>query len=354
MTPEKYESTQARLKKIEEELVAPGTTSDQKLYRSLTQEHARLSELISLSNEIASFEKQLQENSELIKTETEPEFLQVLTEDCEVVRKKLEKVSHALQMQLFPPGPYDNANTILEMRAGAGGQEAALFVADCARMYQMYADLMGWKTERLSATESDLGGFKEYIAVFSGANVYRYLQYEGGTHRVQRVPETEAQGRVHTSTITVAVLLEPEENTDFQINESELRIDTTRASGAGGQHVNKTDSAVRITHMPTGIVVFCQEERSQHKNRERAMRLLRAKLAENDRAKKKQEIDATRAGQIGSGDRSEKIRTYNFPQNRLTDHRINLTKYNLDRIMDGDLQEVTEALIAYAAQQQSS
>ncbi len=351
MNSEKYSSVLSRLQQLEAELSTPQVVADQKKYRALAQEHARLSELRALSDEISTLEKQLKDNKQLLQGEADPEFIAILQEDCEQLSFKQQKAVHALQMQLFPPGPYDDANTILEMRAGAGGQEAALFVADCARMYAMYADQMGWKYERLSATESDLGGFKEYIAIFSGPKVYRYLQYEGGTHRVQRVPETEAQGRVHTSTITVAVLLEPEDDGDFQINETELRIDTTRASGAGGQHVNKTDSAVRITHLPTGIVVFCQDERSQHKNRDRAMRLLRAKLAEVERLKKKQETDATRALQVGSGDRSEKIRTYNFPQNRLTDHRINLTKYNLDQIMNGDLQEVSEALIAHSMQE---
>lgn len=347
MTPEKYSSTLLRLKELEDALSHPAVVSDQKSYRKLTTEHARLAHLKGLHDEVTSLEKQLVDNQELMKCEKDPEFVEVLQEDIREVRSRLEKARHTLEMELFPPGPYDDANTILEMRAGAGGQEAALFVADCVRMYQMFADQMGWKVERLSATESDLGGYKEYVAIFSGPKVYRYMQFEGGTHRVQRVPETEAQGRVHTSTITVAVLIEPQEDEEFEINETELRIDTTRASGAGGQHVNKTDSAVRITHIPSGVAVFCQEERSQHKNRDRAMRLLKAKLAETERLKKKQEQDETRAQQVGGGDRSEKIRTYNFPQNRLTDHRINLTKYNLDQIMNGALQDISEALIAY-------
>lgn len=347
MESDKRAGLLARLGELEAELSLPESVSDMKKYRTLTQEHARLSELKGLFEEVESLEKQLQDNQELLKTEKDPDFIAVLNEDVVQLGAKLEKTKHKLEMQLYPPGPFDDANVILEMRAGAGGQEAALFVADCLRMYSMYADKMGWKQERLSATESDLGGFKEFVAVFSGPKVYRYLQYESGTHRVQRVPETESQGRVHTSTITVAVLLEPQDDETIEIRDDDIRIDTTRSSGAGGQHVNKTDSAVRITHMPSGIVVFCQEERSQHKNKDKAFRLLRAKLAENDRMKKKQEADAARASQIGSGDRSEKIRTYNFSQNRLTDHRINLTKYNLDQIMDGDLQDVSEGLIAH-------
>jgi peptide chain release factor 1 len=344
---DKYTEIVVRLKQLEEELSLPDSISDKKKYRSLTQEHARLTDLKVLFEGVRSLETELQNNRELLETEKDPEFVAMLNDDVQKLTQNLEKAEHKLQMQLYPPGPFDDANVILEMRAGAGGQEAALFVADCVRMYTMYADSMGWKCERLSATESDLGGFKEYVAVFSGPKVYRYLQYESGTHRVQRVPETEAQGRVHTSTITVAVLLEPQDDESIEINEADLRIDTTRSSGAGGQHVNKTDSAVRITHLPTGIVVFCQEERSQHKNKDKAFRLLRAKLAESERIKKKQEVDATRASQIGSGDRAEKIRTYNFSQNRLTDHRINLTKYNLDQIMNGTMQDISEALIAH-------
>lgn len=348
----KYVKKLERLKELEDALSLPDVASDQKSYRALTQEHAHLSDLKALYDVVYSLRKQLTDNRELLSSEQDPEFQKILQDDTAELEKKLEQAESQLKVALYPPSPYDSVNTIIEMRAGAGGDEAALFVGDCIRMYQFLADRMGWKSERLSATESDLGGYKEYVAVFAGKNVHRYLQYEAGTHRVQRVPETEAQGRVHTSTITVAVLMEPQEDESIQINEQDLRIDTTRSSGAGGQHVNKTDSAVRITHLPTGIVVFCQEERSQHKNRDKAMRILRAKLIEADLKKKKDEIDAKRAGQIGSGDRSEKIRTYNFPQNRLTDHRINLTKYNLDQIMEGDLLPVLDALISSQGEQE--
>lgn len=338
-----------RLKTVEHELIDPDLVNDQKRYKTLAQEHSYLLDVKHLADEISTLLKQIEDNNELLQQETDQEFIDMLQQDVAKLVLQREAAQKKLQTLLVPPSPYDNANTILELRAGAGGQEAMLFVADCVRMYQLLATAMGWKCEPLSATESDLGGFKEYIMVVSGHNVYRMLQYEGGTHRVQRVPETEAQGRIHTSTITVAVLLEAEE-TDVVINEQDLRMETTRSSGAGGQHVNKTDSAVRITHIPTGIAVFCQQERSQHKNREKAMRLLRAKLSEMDRQKRKQEIDATRAQQVGSADRSEKIRTYNFPQNRFTDHRINLTKYNLNQIMNGDLVDIVLQLINHFQQ----
>ena len=257
-----------------------------------------------------------------------------------------------LESLLVPPDPKDSANIILELRAGTGGDEAAIFVGDCVRMYRLYADKMGWKIELLSASDSEMGGYKEYIMALSGPNVYRFLRFEAGTHRVQRVPATETQGRVHTSAITAAVLMEPDEEEDLQIDESELKIDTYRASGAGGQHVNTTDSAVRITHIPTGVVVYSQEERSQHKNKAKAMRLLKAKIVEEKQRKTQAERSSERASQIGSGDRSERIRTYNYSQNRVTDHRINLTLYKLDQIMEGELGEITEALVAenYARQ----
>jgi len=239
----------------------------------------------------------------------------------------------------------------VELRAGTGGDEAAIFVGDCVRMYKAYADRKGWRVETLSSAPSELGGFKEYVMTFAGLNVFRFMQYEAGTHRVQRVPKTETQGRVHTSAITVAVLMEPDENEKVVIDERELKIDTYRASGAGGQHVNVTDSAVRITHLPTGTVVTCQDERSQHKNKDKAMRLLVAKISEEKRRKADAEMAELRSTQVGSGDRSERIRTYNFPQNRVTDHRIDLTLYKLDRVMEGDLDDLTEPLVKYFYQE---
>ncbi len=334
-----------RLVEVEELLAKPEVVSDQKQYKVLSQEHSRLLQIKNLSDSIVKLEKTLADNLQFMKEEQDAEFIQDLERENETLKGQIATSDAKLDVLLIPPGPHDHANIILEMRAGAGGQEAMLFVADCVRMYQMYANRMGWKFEPLSCTESELKGYKEYVAVLSGENVYRYMQFESGTHRVQRVPDTEAQGRVHTSTITVAVLIEPEEDEKIELDEQDLRIETTRSSGAGGQHVNKTDSAVRITHIPTGLVVFCQEERSQHKNKDKAMRYLKAKIAEVESRKKKEEIDSKRAMQVGSGDRSEKIRTYNFPQSRVTDHRVNLTKYNLSQVLDGDIEEFSQALL---------
>lgn len=347
----KIASLLVRLSEVENALSQSDVLSDQKKYRELTQEHAYLSEVKHVSEKIESYKKQLQDNILLLKEESDSDFREEIEADNAFLQPQIEKLEQSLSTLLVPPDPNDHRNTIIELRAGTGGDEAGLFVGNCVRMYKCFADKNGWNYELLSCSESDLGGFKEYTMVLSGQNVYRFMKYEAGTHRVQRVPETEAQGRVHTSAITVAVLIEPDDQDDFEIDERDLRIDTQRASGAGGQHVNTTDSSVRITHIPTGVMVFCQQERSQHKNKDKAMRLLKAKLAEMDRAKKAQEIASLRSSQIGSGDRSERIRTYNFPQNRLTDHRINLTKYNLHQVMDGDIEDITSALVTYFHQQ---
>lgn len=343
-----------RLGEIETLLGDSETFQDQKKYRTLTQEHSHLNELKQVWDQLQKVSSELKDNDELLKMEGESDFALALKEDIEKLLVKKEKLEGQLGQLIVPPDPNDSRNVILEIRAGTGGDEAALFVGDCVRMYKLYADKMGWTYELLSCTPSDLGGFKEYVMVLSGPNVYRFLRYEGGTHRVQRVPETEAQGRVHTSAVTMAILLEPDENTEVKIDEKDLRVDTYRSSGAGGQHVNTTDSAVRLTHMPTGIVVYCQEERSQHKNKDKAMRLLAAKIAEIEEQKKQDAISASRSMQVGSGDRSERIRTYNFPQNRLTDHRINLTKYNLDQIMEGELNDITTSLVSHFYQQKLS
>ncbi len=340
-----------RLAEVEEVLGQPQVYDDQKKYRSLTQEHAYLTELKTAWEEKKKLEKQIVDNQDLLKSEKDAEFAEILRDDIVQSEKRIAELQVVIENLLVPPDPLDHRATIIELRAGTGGDEAALFVGDCVRMYKLYADRKGWRYELLSCTPSEIGGFKEYVMVLSGSNVYRFLRYEAGTHRVQRVPETEAQGRVHTSAITVAVLAEPDENEDIRLDEKDLRIDTYRSSGAGGQHVNTTDSAVRITHIPSGIVVYCQEERSQHKNKDKAMRLLKAKMAEIEEQKRQQELATTRALQVGSGDRSERIRTYNFPQNRLTDHRINLTKYNLDQIMEGDLDDITSALVAHYHQE---
>lgn len=335
----------ARLQEVEGELTLPELVANQKLYRQLAQEHAQLSTLKESWDQLESVQHQLDQNLSLTHTETDPEMIQLLRDEIALLEKSKELITKEVENLLVPPDPRDNRNIILELRAGTGGDEAALFVADCARMYRNYADQKKWKTEILSTSESDLGGYKEYIVSLAGANVFRLMQYEAGTHRVQRVPKTETQGRVHTSAITVAVLLEPTDDEEIHIEEKDLRIDTYRASGAGGQHVNRTDSAVRITHLPTGTVVACQDERSQHKNREKAMRLLKARIAEEMSRKAHAEMSAIRSTQVGSGDRSERIRTYNFPQNRITDHRIDLTLYNLDRMMEGDLDPLTIPLV---------
>jgi peptide chain release factor 1 len=344
----------SRLHELEAVLGTPEVFSDQKKYRALTQEHAYISEVKGIWDEIKRSQQQMHDNKELLSDEKDPEFAEVLREDNQQLEQKIASLQAALEKLLIPPDPNDSRNTILELRAGTGGDEAALFVGDCVRMYKLFADQQGWRYELLSCTPSEIGGFKEYVMVLSGANVHRLLQYEGGTHRVQRVPATEAQGRVHTSAITVAALLEPDEDVEVVINPEDLRVDTYRSSGAGGQHVNTTDSAVRLTHLPTGIVCYCQEERSQHKNKEKAMRLLKARIAEVELEKKQAAIASNRAQQVGSGDRSERIRTYNFPQNRVTDHRINLTKYNLDQVMDGDLEDFASGLVAHFHQEKLS
>ena len=348
----KVEKLLERFCQVEAALGDPSAVSDQKRYRELTQEHSYLSSIKDIAGKLESFKSELKENQELLGAESDPEFQKVIQDEIKVLEENIPKLERELESLLVPPDPHDNNNVILEIRAGTGGDEAALFVGDCARMYRLYAEKKGWKSELLSAAHSEQGGFKDYSVVLSGQNVYRLMRFEAGTHRVQRVPETETQGRVHTSAITVAVLMEPDEKEEVHIDESDLRIDTYRASGAGGQHVNTTDSAVRITHIPTGVVVYSQEERSQHKNKAKALRFLKAKIADEARRKEEAKLSSERLSQIGSGDRSERIRTYNYSQNRVTDHRINLTLYKLDQVMQGELDEFTEALVAenYARQ----
>ena len=345
---------QSRLEEVEDLLGKAEVLADQKQYKALAQEHAYLSQVKEARQHLQNLEKQLLENQKLLKEEKDPDFVEVIREDIASLEKNLEQAKKALETLLVPPDPRDSRTLILEVRAGTGGDEAAIFVGDCVRMYKAYAERKGWKYELLSCTSSEMGGFKEYIMVLSGQNVFRFLQYEAGTHRVQRVPETEAQGRVHTSAVTVAILLEPDEEEKIHLDERDLKIDTYRASGAGGQHVNTTDSAVRITHIPTGTVVYCQEERSQHKNKDKAMRLLSAKIAEEKRRKHEEEVASLRSSQVGTGDRSERIRTYNFPQNRITDHRIDLTLYKLKFVMEGDLDDITEPLVTHFYQQKLS
>jgi len=340
-----------RFETVEELLGRPETLADQKEYRTLAQEHSYLTQIKEAWAKLENVERQIRDDHELLKSESDPELVALLREELQGLETTLPHIRAQLETLLVPPDPRDSRSVILELRAGTGGDEAAIFVGDCVRMYQYYAGAKGWKFEQLSSAPSERGGFKEYIMVLSGPNVFRLLQYEAGTHRVQRVPDTETQGRVHTSAITIAVLLEPGEDEKIVIDEKDLRIETYRASGAGGQHVNTTDSAVRITHVPTGTVVTCQEERSQHKNRDKAMRILGAKIVEEKRRKEEEEMASIRSSQVGTGDRSERIRTYNFSQNRVTDHRIDLTLYKLNLVMEGDLDDLTQALVTYFYQQ---
>ncbi|MGE0199144.1 MAG: peptide chain release factor 1 [Simkaniaceae bacterium] len=348
---QKIQKLLLRFEEVEKALGDPEALSDKKKYKELTREHSYLSELKDAYLSHKKALDALQDNRKLLKEESDPEFTQVIQEDIAKLELEVVNLKTKLESLLVPPDPNDHANVIVEVRAGTGGDEAAIFVGDCVRMYRLFADKMGWKYETLSCTDSEAGGYKEYIISLSGKNVHRLMQYEAGTHRVQRVPVTETQGRVHTSAITVAVLMEPGEDEKIEIDESDLKIDTYRSSGAGGQHVNTTDSAVRITHLPTGVVVYCQQERSQHKNKDKAMRVLVAKLAEERARKKHEERASLRSTQVGSGDRSERIRTYNYSQNRVTDHRINLTLYKLDYIMNGDLEEVSLALVSHFYQE---
>lgn len=337
----------ATLDGIEAQLSDPNVISDKEKYQETTRQHKFLIDLRDAWTEYLQVEKQLEDDKAFLKTETDPEFVAEIQEEIQGLEEKIPALKRFVETLLVPPDPLDHKNVIIEIRAGTGGDEAAIFVGDCVRMYRLFAESRGWNVEVLSYTDSDMGGFKEYQFVLSGDNVYRFMKYEAGTHRVQRVPDTETQGRVHTSAITVAVLIEPDEAEKITIDERDLRIDTYRSSGAGGQHVNTTDSAVRITHLPTGVVVHCQQERSQIKNRDKAMRVLQAKLLEEQEKQRHLEMSSERASQIGSGDRSARIRTYNFPQNRLTDHRINLTLYALDSIMEGKMDELVEALVSY-------
>ncbi len=338
-----------RLPACEAELSDPALLTDQKRYRTIAAEHARL---LDIRNHWQSLQKAEKELADLKALAGDPEMMDLLQGEEEALIARQAAEQNALEHLLIPPDPRDDLPIIVEVRAGTGGEEAALFVADMVRMYQYYANAKGWKIETLSSSPSDMGGFKEYVMTMTGPQVFRCMQYEGGTHRVQRVPATEAQGRIHTSAVTVAILPEPQEDEEVVIDEKDLRVDTYRSSGAGGQHVNTTDSAVRLTHMPTGVVVYCQEERSQHKNKEKAMRLLKARIADDLRQKKHAAIASTRALQVGSGDRSERIRTYNFPQNRITDHRVGITLYNLDRAMEGDIDGLSQALVAHFRQRQ--
>ncbi|OGI48869.1 MAG: peptide chain release factor 1 [Candidatus Muproteobacteria bacterium RIFCSPHIGHO2_12_FULL_60_33] len=332
-----------RFEEIERMLADPKVIGKQDRFRKLSQEYAEINPVVKLYGDYRAASDQLESARAMLKDE-DPSIREMAQEEITDARQLIAKLESEIQTLLLPKDPNDNRNIFLEIRAAAGGGESALFAGDLYRMYNYYASAHGWNVEVMSHSPGEHGGYKEVIARISGKDVYSRLKFESGAHRVQRVPTTEAQGRIHTSTCTVAVLPEAEEIDAIAINPAELKVDTFRASGAGGQHVNKTDSAIRITHLPTGIVVECQDERSQHKNRSRAMSILSARLLEAERRKQREQEAAQRKSLVGTGDRSERIRTYNFPQGRVTDHRINLTLYKLDQAMEGKIDELIDAL----------
>jgi peptide chain release factor 1 len=318
--------------------------NDQNQFRALSKEYANSETLAATFSAYQKNQAQLLAAEQMMDAETDPEMKALAEEEMSSLKIELENLQKELQVLLLPKDPNDQANVYLEIRAAAGGDESAIFAGDLFRMYSRYASNQGWQVEVLNAHDGEHGGYKEIIAQISGNEVFAKLKFESGAHRVQRVPETEAQGRVHTSTCTVAIMPEVEEIDSIDINPADLKVDTYRASGAGGQHVNKTDSAIRITHIPTGVVVECQEERSQHKNRSKAMNLLKARLLDAEQSKQQKEQAQTRKNLVGTGDRSERIRTYNYPQGRITDHRINLTIYQLGSVMEGNLDELINPL----------
>ncbi|MBI2122873.1 MAG: peptide chain release factor 1 [Armatimonadetes bacterium] len=345
---DKLDALETRYEALMQALADPAIFAQPDRYQQVAKERADLEEAVSTYREYQRVVRELEEAEALAQTEQDPELRELAKTEQATLRQRRDDLELRLKDLLVPKDPYANRNIIMEIRAGAGGDEAGLFAGDLFRMYSRFAERNRWKVEVLESSATALGGFKEIIFGIQGKGAYSRLKYESGVHRVQRVPETEASGRIHTSTATLAVLPEAEE-VDLKIRPDEIEIETYRAGGAGGQNVNKVETAVRIRHLPSGLVVSCQDERSQHQNREKAMRILRAKLLERELQRQQQEIAHQRRQQVGSGDRSEKIRTYNFPQNRLTDHRIGLSLHRLDAILDGDLDELTTALAAAEA-----
>jgi len=337
---DKIEELERRFQELEALLSDPVIINNQPEFRKLSREHSDLSPLVEVYRRYRKVIEQIEENKEML---TDPEMKAMAEEELTALTGEKERLDGEIRLLLLPKDPNDSRNVILEIRAGTGGDESALFSGDLFRMYSRFAEKNRWRVEMLSASESERGGYKEVIAAIEGTDVFAKLKYESGTHRVQRVPETEAQGRIHTSACTVAIMAEAED-VDIDIRPEDLKIDVYRSSGAGGQHVNTTDSAVRITHLPTGTVVACQEERSQIKNRAKAMKVLKTRILDNIQQEQSSRMAADRKSQVGSGDRSERIRTYNFPQGRMTDHRIGLTLYKLDMIMQGEINEIVDAL----------
>ena len=346
---QQFERLRLRLGELDAMLADPSVAAEMNRFRHVSREHAEVAALAEL---FASFERREHDLAAALVLLDDPEMAQLAQEEVGTAREDLDRLQRELQSALLPRDPDDARNSFVEIRAGTGGDESALFAADLARMYLRHCEQRGWRTEVISESASDLGGYKEIVFRVDGDGVYGELKFESGGHRVQRVPVTEAQGRIHTSACTVAVLPEPDAADEIRLNPADLRIDTFRASGAGGQHVNKTDSAIRITHLPTGLVAECQDDRSQHRNKAKAMTVLLARLRDRERTERLAKEASTRKGLIGTGDRSDRIRTYNFAQGRVTDHRINLTLYRLQAVLDGDIEEITAALQAAQAAQQ--
>ena len=346
---EKVQVFESRYEELSQKLCDPSVVSSPELYAEVMKEYKSVEPLALKDREYRKISSDIEEIKEILnENDTDTEMFE---EEKQALEEKLESVSEEMKILLLPKDPNDDRNVIIEIRGGAGGEEAALFAAVLFRMYSMYAVKKGYKTELINANETELGGYKEISFMLTGEGAYSRLKYESGVHRVQRVPETETQGRIHTSTVTVAVLPEADD-VEVTINPSDLRIDTFRSSGAGGQHINKTESAIRITHIPTGLVVECQDERSQYKNKDKAMKVLKSRLLESEREKQQSEVAEKRHSQVGTGDRSERIRTYNYPQGRVTDHRIGLTLYKIDDILNGNIDEIIDALITASRTEQ--